>query len=258
MKHTIENKNNQKISVLVDQVKKPKGLAFVAHGLGGFKEQAHIVTIAKAFSNQGFNVVRWDTRQTIGESEGKLINATLTGYYQDFETVINWSSQQPWYEEPFIAAGHSLGSACVVLFAKKYPQKIKALAPLSLFTSGEDFEKHRFTKEEFLAWKKAGVREWVSSSQPGLLKKLKFNFMTDAYQYNLLDDLEKITMPVLLMVGGEDKVTPIPLQKKFYNLIPAKKKELHVIKGSEHTFYEKKHLQQVEELIESWLKKLNK
>ena len=45
----IKNRKGLKISVLVETAENQKGLAFVMHGLGGFKEQAHLEMIADLF-----------------------------------------------------------------------------------------------------------------------------------------------------------------------------------------------------------------
>jgi alpha/beta superfamily hydrolase len=60
-KEIIKNKKDQRIAVIVDMTKNQAGLAFVMHGLGGFKEQVHIETFANAFKENHYTVVRFDT-----------------------------------------------------------------------------------------------------------------------------------------------------------------------------------------------------
>src|SRR3990172_5193273 len=127
----IKNRRGLKISVLVETAENQKGLAFVMHGLGGYKEQPHLETIAKLFKENGYTVVRFDTTNTIGESEGNFEDATITNYYEYLEDVIKWSGTQKWYMEPFVLVGHSLGGISTALFAENYPEKVKALAPIS-------------------------------------------------------------------------------------------------------------------------------
>src|SRR3989344_7367385 len=137
MKIFIKNRNDKKIAVVVDKNQKSKGLAFVMHGLGGFKEQKHIQTFADAFREKGFIVIRFDTTNTLGESDGAYEDATVTNYYEDLEDVIGWASGQRWYQEPFYLAGHSLGGLSVALYAEKYPEKVKGLIPISTVVSGK-------------------------------------------------------------------------------------------------------------------------
>jgi len=119
----IKNRKRQNVSVIVEQITNQEGLAFVMHGLGGFKEQNHIATFANAFRDRGFTVVRFDTTNTLGESDGKYEDATITNYYEDLEDVLGWARKQKWYQEPFALSGHSLGGICTALFAERFPEK---------------------------------------------------------------------------------------------------------------------------------------
>ena len=94
----IKNRKDQKVSVIIEEVETPKGLAFVMHGLGGFKEQAHLEMIADLFKENGYTVARFDTTNTIGKSEGNFEDATVTNYYEDLEDVIKWSESQIWHQ----------------------------------------------------------------------------------------------------------------------------------------------------------------
>lgn len=255
MKIDITNQNNEKIAVIVKTPKNPKGLAFIIHGIGGHKEHAFIETIVQVFYEKNYAVVAWDARKTKGESDGELIDATLSNYYEDLETVIEWASKQEWYQEPFIMGGHSLGAACAVLFTDKYPQKVKALAPFSLFISGKRFEAD-FNQAEFAVWKKNKIREWVSSSRPDYVKHLRWDFMMDAYRYNLFNNVQNITMPVLMMVGSKDDVTPLDLQQQFLEAIPTEDKRLCVVEGSDHSFTGKEYLVKAKAFIKEWLDSL--
>ena len=254
----IENRNGQKISVLVEGTKNSKELAFVMHGLGGFKEQKHIETFASAFKKRGFTVVRFDTTNTFGESGGSYEDATVTNYFEDLEDVIEWASNQNWYVEPFWFAGHSLGGICTALYATKYPSKVKALAPISTVVSGKlSLEKLRKTKpEELKEWEETGFRIEPSISKPGLMKKLKWNqHIQDRLKYDLIKDASELTMPVLMIVGDLDSSTPLYQQELLYQKLPGDK-ELHVIKGAPHTFKEKEHLHEISLIFDKWITKV--
>lgn len=252
----IKNRKGQKLAVLIEKSENQKGLAFVMHGLGGFKESAHLEVMVNAFKDGGYTVVRFDTTNTYGESEGDPQDATVTNYYEDLEDVIKWASGQDWYMEPFILVGHSLGGICITLFAQKYPEKVKALAPISTVVSGKlsiETEYHKEIEEE---WKRKGVREWESSTKPGVIKRLKWSHIEDRMQYDLLDNVDKLTMPVLLAVGEFDDFTPLEHQQILFNALVGEK-ELHVIKGAMHTFIEQEHLDELRRIFDNWIKKLD-
>lgn len=252
-KINIKNRKGQNVVVLLELSENQKGLAFVMHGLSGFKEQPHIATFAQAFKDESFTVVRFDTTNTFGESDGDYQDATTTNYYEDLEDIITWSKSQPWYQEPFYLAGHSLGGICTALYAQKYPEKVKALAPISTVVSGE-LSLKTFSKEELENWKNTGWREQKSESIPGLTKRLKWSHIEDRMKYDLLPEAGKFTMPVLLIVGENDG--HLNESKKLFDALPGNKKEIHIIKGAPHTFRTLQELQEIKEILSSWIKSL--
>lgn len=254
-KITIKNRKGQNVVVLIEEAENPKGLAFVMHGLSGNKEQPHIATFATAFKEKGFTVVRFDTTNTFGESDGKYEDATVTNYYEDLEDVINWSKSQSWYQEPFFLAGHSLGGISTARYAEKYPNKVKGLAPISTVVSGKLSLETPMYKATWENWKNSGWKEEESKSQPGLIKRLKWSHMEDRIKYDLLPDAPKLVMPVLLIVGDMDEGTPYDHQKLLYDKVSGKK-EIHIIKNAPHTFTESVQLTEIKQIFLKWIDKV--
>jgi len=253
-KITIKNRKNQNVVVVVEKAEKQKGLAFVMHGLSGSKEQAHIEILAKAFRDNNYTVVRFDTTNTYGESDGKYEDATVTNYYADLEDVIAWSKNQDWYEEPFCLTGHSLGGFCTTYYAIKHREEVKAIAPISPFISGE-LSIIAHGKKRIDEWKKTGWKIEESKTRPGLIKKLKWAHMEDRLKYDLLKDADKLTMPFLLVVGENDESIPPDHQQLLFDKLPGKK-EFHIIKGAPHNFMEVKYLKEIYQIMDKWIKNL--
>jgi alpha-beta hydrolase superfamily lysophospholipase len=253
----VKNRKDQRIVVVIEKVEQPAGLVFVMHGLGGFKEQTHIETIAEAFREKNFVVVRFDTTNTLGESEGRYEDATITNYYEDLEDVIAWASKQIWYQEPFVLTGHSLGGICTALYAEKYPEKIKALAPVSPVVSGK-LSLEAGERRDSLGmqdWKETGWKEEKSTSKPGTIKRLPWSHMEDRLRYDLIPEAKQLTMPVLLIVGENDTSTPPDHVKILYDALQ-EPRELHIIKDAPHTFREPKHLSEIKILFLKWIDSL--
>lgn len=249
----IKNRHNKKLSVIVEEPKNSKGLAFVFHGMGGFKEQNHIQTMAKAFVDNGYTAIRFDAANTIGESEGSYNFANVTSYLEDLEDIIAWTKTQDFYQEPFCLAGHSLGSGCILYYTEKYPEKVKALAPTSVTVSGQ-LILEKYSKEELDYLDKTGWKIEESPSKPGVMKELKWHqFKDDIINYDGIKDANKINMPILLVVGSEDHGTTPDEQKMIYDRVSGDK-ELHVIQGCGHVFKSKDHLKQLYNIFDSWIK----
>jgi len=254
----IHNRKGQKICVVVEKPEKPIGLAFVMDGLSGFKESAHVRLIAEVFLENGFSTVTFDVRNTFGESEGSYEDATITSYYEDLEDVIVWAKKQNWYKEPFCLSGFSVGGYCVDWFAENYPKEVLALASFAAVISGKlDYEAYKQYRPERLAeWESSGWRIDKSASRPWIIKKLNFKtFTADLFNHDLLPEADKLTMPVLVVVGENDTSCPVDQQKIFFEKLPGQK-ELHIIKGSQHTFTKPEHLKEVKQIFDQWIKKL--
>jgi pimeloyl-ACP methyl ester carboxylesterase len=257
-KFTIKNRKGLKMVVVIKIPEKPTGLAFIMHGLGGFKEQPHIQVVANSFYGANFISVLFDTTNSIGESEGDYQKATIEQYYQDFEDLISWSKNQPWYQEPFFIAGHSLGGYSVVRFAETYPELIRGLFAFAPLVSGEmSMEAHnRFFPEETAKWKKTSFMEKKSESKPGLIKILPWSHMEERLKHNLIPNISKIKMPILIVVGEKDTAIPPDHQKVLFDAIINDNKEMFVVSGAPHTFRDTEHLTQLKNIFDNWLREI--
>ncbi len=250
IKTFIQNRKNEKIAVLAEISRPQKGLAFVMHGLSGNKEQLHIQTFAEVWKEHDYTVVRFDTTNTFGESDGNFEDATITNYYEDLEDVIDWATKQEWYEEPFCLEGHSLGGICTTLFAEKSPEKVKALAPISTVVSGKlSWEKE--DPEKLREWQRTGWKT-ETSTRRGIVKRLKWSHMEDRLKYDVLPDAKKLVMPVFLLTGELDTSTPPRHQQVLFDALPGKK-EFHIIPGAPHTFKDAAHIKQIKDLLNKWV-----
>lgn len=247
----IKNRKNQNIAIIIEKSENPKGLVFVMHGLGDSKDSDHIKMYAKCFKNNGYTVLSFDTTNTFGESDGTFEDANLITYYEDFEDVITRSESQDFFQKPFILCGHSLWAICSAFYAEQHPEKVKALAPTSTVINAE-LSKQNYTKEELEDWERTGrlTEDWWDFDV-----RIKRSYMEAKEKFDLLKDVDKLTMPVLMIVGELDNCTPIKHQKILFDKIPGQK-ELHIIKESPHTFRNTKHLEEIYQIFDKRIKKL--
>lgn len=253
-RHTIKNQNNIDLVVNIEVHERPKGLAFVVHGLGGFKEQIHIKAMIDTFYNAGYTVIAHDAANTLGESGGKMEEATLTNYYEDFLDVVAWAKKQDFYQAPFIVSGHSLGGACAILYASQFPQNVKAIAPISAFIGGDSYKDTR-DAGNLKEWKSKGYRIEESKSKPGVMKKINWSFMEDALTYDLQKDAEHIECPVLLVTGSEDTGTPESSQRLIETAVQGPV-EVHIIEGMAHNPRSEEHISELKGILGKWLAKV--
>ncbi len=252
-KYTIQNRKGQKLAVVADVSQPSNGLAFVVHGLGGFKEQVHIANFASAFREKNFTVVRFDMTNSIGASDGRFEDGTTTSYYEDLEDVIEWSRTQTWYSQPFVLAAHSLGSLCIALYAERYPERILGLAPIAPVVSGAlSVQAHeKFDPKGFKEWKESGWQIKESVSRSGFIKRLPWSHLEDRLKYDALKNVNTLAMPVLIIVGDRDEQI-LYQAEKWYEHIPGRK-EFHTVKSADHDLSKEEDLQETKEILQRWI-----
>lgn len=247
----IRNRNNQKVSVIVQIHHEQKGLVIVMHGLGSFKEAPHIDRCAQAFFDAWFSVVRFDATNSFGESDWNYEDATIENYYADLLDVIGRTKSQSRFHKHFFLAWHSLGGMCSLLYAEEFPKEVHwivAMAPaiswaLLREAKGEELIERR---------KKTGRWERESVSKPGVIKRLKRSYVENSLNFDVLPKAALLTMPILIIVWSEDASTPVVRQKLLYEKLPWKK-ELVVLEGVGHNYREETVLNQIYWCIEKWL-----
>lgn len=246
----LSNRRNNKIVGLLDQTDQPKGSAIILHGLGGRKEEKVLEAIAEAFVHHNISVIRFDTTNGVGESDGSYEDATTTNFIEDLEDVLSYAQTQPWFPQPLYLAGHSLGGLAATIYSERHPSKVKALAPIATVVSGDLTAEVR-GKEYLRRWKMAGRRKESDPLRPGL----KWEHMEDRLRYDALKKASELTMPVLMVVGEQDAHTPIPHQKELFHLL-SDPKELHIIEKASHELNNPADLARVHTIFSAWLDKV--
>lgn len=256
---TIKNRHGLKLVIQVDTPANPESLVFISPGQGGFIEQKHIQVFTDAFLENNFRVVRFDPTHSSGDSEGKIEDVTYTSYTEDLEDVIKWARAQDWFSEPFALCGHSMGAQSTAWYAEHHSSEIKCVVPIApvvnydlyMETLDDDYKKD---------WQEKGYKEMASRSKPGVIKKIGWAVNESLKDYDLLPNVNKLTMPVLFMVGEFDRPCPYENQEIFFDLIPSKNKKIIKIEGVEHSFrnpdgsYSDEKLIEVKDAISDWLK----
>lgn len=257
MKHTITNRNGLKLVIKVDTPERATGLAFVAHGLTGTKDQVHIRAATEAFLDNGYRVISFDATHSIGESDGDVFDVTYDTYVSDLEDVIAWAKTQPWYIQPYTLCGHSMGAQSTTWYAENYPDEVAQLVALAPVVNYELYFSTMGEKGD--QWKARGYKEKKSSRMPHEILRIGWGVVESVKQFNILPLADQLSMPVLGVVGEMDEPCPLAHQRMFFDEIASKDKTLKVIPGAQHSYRNANTLEygvEVEELkhvIHDWL-----
>jgi len=252
MKQFIKSREGKNICVIIEKSENQKWLVFLMHWFWGSKDEKLIRKCSEIFRNNDFTVISFDTRNTFWESDWNYEEWTITNYYTDLEDVIFWASKEDFYEEKFYLSGHSLWWICTTLFTQKFPEKVKALIPISPVVSWK-LSLEIMDKNYLLELKKVWYILKKSNSVPWRIKKVNYSHYEDRLKYNLLEKADKMNLPILIIVWQKDETTPVIHQKLLFEKLTCKK-ELKIIKNSKHSFKDFWELEEVWEILNNFIK----
>jgi pimeloyl-ACP methyl ester carboxylesterase len=219
----IENAQHEKIYVKADGVENARNhkLAVIQHGLASNKEHQAVQAAKKAFLDNGYTVILFDSRHSLGEGDNDVEKVSLTTFEEDLETVTAWAKTRPFYSEPFALSGHSLGGASVLQYAAKYPDRVNVLIPISPVLSGQLWEKTCLKNlSPFCAeWQKNGSYEYTD---PQNHKKavISYSVIDTAKGYDATTLAPAVKAKTLLITAEEDLVVNASDVQHFAPLLP--------------------------------------
>lgn len=146
-----------------------------------------------------------------------------------------------------VIVGISMGSAVALTLALKYPKKVKALALLGsgpklrvaqtvLETAGNPntFESAVDTINSncFSAETQPNLIQLSKQSMLKIRPPVLLGDFLACNEFNVLDQLEKITIPAIIICGAEDKMTPPKFSETLHTGIA--KSTLHILEHAGH------------------------
>jgi len=161
------------------------------------------------------------------------------------ETVLDWLRELKLPK--MILAGHSMGGAIALWLAINHPELLHGLV---LMSTGATLPVNLSLIEELatqVGFPTAveNIMRWSFSSriEPALVENVKKHMLKlrpsvvagdfrACDRFDIRSDLDQVQVPTLVMVGDEDKMTPIRFSEELVNGI--KGAEIEVVKGSGH------------------------
>ena len=245
--HSVILKNNQGQSIYV-KIHNGSGnkLAFLLHGLASDMNHQVVQSAKKAFLDNGYTVVTFDARYSLGKSYGNVSDASLNTFLEDLETVINWAKDQNFYREPFTVAGHSLGGAASILYSHNN-DNISFLIPISPVISGQQWENSCMKNmPDFCSqWQKNGYYEYKLNEKTA---NIFYTVVENAKSYNASEIADNITSPTLFIVAEKDRVIDEQDVQSVANIMTTKVKTVKIAQST-HNFVNKQNQTDLYEAI---------
>ena len=187
-------------------------LAVLTPGYLDSKDYDHLIMLADQLTKLGYVVVRFDPFGT-WESSGTLSDYTVVQQLEDTRTVIDYMLSKQNYSG-ILLGGHSRGGFVSIIYAVNDPRITKVLAIMPPYQLMSTVDKNKLQQ-----WEKDGYR--ISTRDvPGQPFKKEFkmpyaNLLADK-KFNVLEIVNKLTVPLILVAGGKDTVVdPLDVKKIF-------------------------------------------
>lgn len=224
---------------------KIKGTAIFAHCFTCNKNLNAPTHIAKALTQNGFAVLRFDFTG-LGESEGEFSNTNFTSNIEDLVAAGEFLNEN--FNAPSILIGHSLGGAAVISAASSIPS-IKALV-----TIGAPYAPNHVTNlfsESIDKIRENGKYEVNIGGRPF---KISSSFLDDVKEQNQLKVLNQLNVPILILHSPTDKIVDVGNAANIYKAAKHPKSFI-ALDGADHLLSKQEDSIYVADLISSWSKK---
>lgn len=179
---------------------KIKACALFAHCFTCGKDIAAASRIAKALTNDGIAVMRFDFTG-LGKSGGEFANTNFTSNVQDLVKAADYMRKH--LQAPAILIGHSLGGAAVLAAAEHIPES-KAVVTIGA-PADADHVTHNLGDKEAEIMEK-GEAEVCLAGRPFLIRK---QFLEDIKSQNLERSIAHLERALLVMHAPLDNVVSI-------------------------------------------------
>ena len=175
------------------------------------------------FIEENYNILLIDMRNH-GESEGEFISY---GYYEvyDLDRWIEYLKLSYGKKIKIGLHGQSMGAAIVLLYAGKYPEKIKFVIEDCGYKSARDVIKYQIVNINKLPFQPLYNLIRIKS-------KMKFKFNLD--DVNPIKVIEGVNIPIMFIHGIDDKLIPYMHAVDMFNSRHYKKDRLLLVAGAQH------------------------
>lgn len=200
----IKNTLDKNISAVIHFPKeKTNRLAILCPGYLDTKNYNGLLYLAEALCEQGYTAVRFDPTGT-WESEGDISDYSMTQYLKDVKSVKEYMLKNGSYEY-ILLVGHSRGGRVSLLYSTQDPDISMVVG---IMPSATSIPRGADKQENNDKWKKEGV-QLSSRDIPGNESERKqfavpYSFLEDSLKYNVLDEIQKLHAPLLLLAGEMD------------------------------------------------------
>ena len=163
-------------------------------------------------AKEGYTVVRFEPTGTWG-SDGDISQYTTTQYLKDVKNVLEYMLKKFNFNHILIG-GHSRGAHISLLYAERDPRIsfVIGIMPSSKDTAIDD---------RYEQWKTKGFavsyRDLPGHRARRIMFRVPFSHLEDHLKYDVVKDVRKIRVPLILIAGKLDTICPPEGIKKIFD-----------------------------------------
>jgi SAM-dependent methyltransferase/alpha-beta hydrolase superfamily lysophospholipase len=234
------NSSGKRIAGLCDRLDSPavsKGFVIVVPPYG--KTKSSDLPLAYYLALNGFQVLRYDHTNHVGESDGSILFTSLTQMSQDLVSAI-YFAQREYGVARVAVVSSSLGVRVALKVARQDPRVGLLIGLAGVFNLQGTL---------YSIYREDGVEKAQRGIPLGLRDILGFqidadNFLTDAIHANFhsldssLEDAQNLHTPTVFFVADKDPWVSFDEVRQVFERIPTKRKELHLLANTMHELHE--------------------
>lgn len=219
-------------------------LAVILPGFLDSKDYEHYSSLGKFLATKDYLSVSFDPSGT-WESSGDIGLYSMTQYMNDINNVIKYSQEN--FNKNFseiIMIGHSLGGRIALIYAARNKNINKAIG---LMASNISPTKRNNGEA------RVSKRDYPGDKDRIIEFKVPFSFVEDTVKYDVLNEVSKINIPILLMAGENDEPERIKSLELIYKQANEPKKFV-LLEGFGHNYRDNKDkMEKVNEEVERFI-----
>jgi pimeloyl-ACP methyl ester carboxylesterase len=223
-----------------------KGTMILLHGLGGWKDQPHMVAVADQATAHGYAVLMFDASDGANGPDADFFNTTNTGYVEDVVDVVESVRTAEWFKAPLVFAGHSQGGLIALNYVAHHGDNVARLvliAPAVSWMQGA------------WAWLPLALPWLITGSMPwrgphGINLKLGRAWLLDFFRFSGERDARHVHVPTLIISAKKDETVGKPYTHRTFSRRFENARHI-TLRGADHDF--DGHEAELADIVTKWL-----
>jgi len=237
-------------------VEDPLAVIVLVHGYGSSSDL--FTSFVQNLNAEGISAYAPDLRGH-GSSGGKELSVeSFDDYVRDLEGFVDIVMQQEGTDRIFLL-GQSLGGDIVLRYSMEHPENLKGLVVMGpgigmqLFGRSIPLSVIRLIYPILKVM--GGLLPGFSVPVPGINKNMNMKMLAEnaGNALYLWENVDRITVPCLFVMGSEDQVVPQGALRAFYDAVPSADKSFSVVEGADHFLFKEQSVDNTAYAVVGWL-----